>query len=204
MGIVTSFRTSFLSDNSFMFTSPTILTLGDTILTEPCESVILFDKDLRRLAANMRESMLAVEGVGLAANQIGVKKQVFVYRCPTAKGIMEGVVVNPHITFPEGSQRELVNGPEGCLSIPGEQAIVPRYRTVILAGVDLQGNPISPIVASDLLARCFQHEMDHLNGLLYVDRLTRSARRDVLTAYCQSGKGTNTDRYVDRKTAETN
>jgi peptide deformylase len=132
--------------------------------------------------------MIAAEGVGLAANQIGVKKQIFVYRCPTDKGMQEGTIVNPRLILPSENERVLMDDMEGCLSIPGQHGLTPRYRTVIIMGVNLRGEPLPSVTASGFLARCFQHEIDHLNGLLYVDRLTRSARRDILEAYRYSAE----------------
>jgi peptide deformylase len=108
------------------------------------------------------------EGVGLAANQIGVDLRVFVYDCPDAEGGWHiGTVVNPTVRASEAVE----DGDEGCLSVPGERFLTARGARATVTGFDLGGAPIT-LHGTGTLARCFQHETDHLDGLLYLDRLT--------------------------------
>jgi peptide deformylase len=125
--------------------------------------------------------MAAANGVGLAANQIGVDARVFVVDCPDASG--EHVVahiVNPVLHLP-AAPRELIVDDEGCLSVPGQYAEVGRAKTAYVTGFDVDGNEIR-IDGTGLLARCLQHEADHLDGTLYVDRLPTRARKKILAA----------------------
>ena len=139
----------------------------------------VFDEDLRQLVADMFASMAAAEGVGLAANQIGVDARVFVVDCPDATGTtVVAHVINPILHLPEG--RDLEVDDEGCLSVPGVRADVGRPGTASVTGVDMFGEPVR-IDGTGLLARCLQHESDHLDGLLYVDRLPAKQRKRLLS-----------------------
>lgn len=141
---------------------------GDPVLTTPAAEVTVFDASLRKLAHDMLETMDAAGGVGLAANQVGVLKSVFTYDCQG----LRGVLVNP--TWASIGNKLQV-GPEGCLSIPGVRAEVPRHDTVVARGVDVEGKPVA-IRASGLLARCIQHESDHLDGVLFLTRMEPAVR----------------------------
>lgn len=139
----------------------------------------VFDEELQQLVADMFASMAAAEGVGLAANQIGVDARVFVVDCPDATDThVVAHVVNPVLHLPDG--RELDVDSEGCLSVPGVRADVGRPATASVTGVDMFGKPVR-IDGTGLLARCLQHESDHLDGLLYVDRLPAKQRKRLLS-----------------------
>jgi peptide deformylase len=145
--------------------------------------VTVFDEELQRLIADMFASMAAADGVGLAANQIGVDARVFVVDCPDATDTnVVAHVVNPVLHLPEG--RDLEVDSEGCLSVPGVRAEVGRPTTAHVTGVDMFGEPVR-IDGTGLLARCLQHETDHLDGLLYVDRLPAKKRKRLL---CESAE----------------
>lgn len=151
---------------------------GDPVLHRPCEPVPADYPELKQLVADMFASMYAADGVGLAANQIGVGLRVFVLDCPDADGNdVVGVVVNPTLHLPD--DRELHEATEGCLSVPGPHSVLARCKTARVTGTGLDGEPVE-IEGSGLLARCLQHEFDHLMGTVYVDRLGRRARKAVL------------------------
>jgi peptide deformylase len=161
----------------------TIVTYGSNpVLHRPCAPVTEFDQALRRLVLDMFASMYAADGVGLAANQIGVDAQVFVLDCPDAEGEdVVGYVVNPVITLPEpvgDEPREEVTE-EGCLSVPGPYAEVPRAFRARVDGVDVKGDRVT-IETTGMAARCLQHEVDHLDGTVYVDRLPEELREKLL------------------------
>lgn len=149
-----------------------IRTLGDPVLREKARPVESFDVALRRLADDMLETMYDAPGVGLASNQVGLSIACFVY---DDRDGATGFVANPVVTDLEGE--EVLE--EGCLSIPGPYHPTARALRARLRGQDLEGQPID-LKAEGLLARIFQHEADHLNGLLYIDRLTDEGRRDVM------------------------
>jgi peptide deformylase len=154
---------------------------GNPVLHRRCAEVTVFDDTLAQLVADMFASMAAAEGVGLAANQIGVDARVFVVDCPDADGTnVVAYVVNPVLHLPESAGgRGLEVDSEGCLSVPGVRADVGRPDTSSVTGVDLHGDPVR-IDGTGLLARCLQHETDHLDGLLYVDRLPAKQRKKLL------------------------
>jgi peptide deformylase len=154
--------------------------VGTPVLHQPCRPVESFDDELAALAEDMFASMYAADGVGLAANQIGVDLRIFVYDCPDADEVMrKGVIVNPTLELPEGADRKLDDSEEGCLSVPGPRASLARPDRAVCHGFDLGGEPVS-VVGTGVLARCFQHETDHLNGKLYIDRLSTRERKRVL------------------------
>jgi peptide deformylase len=160
-----------------------IVTYGsDPVLHRRCAEVTTFDRDLRHLVLDMFASMQAADGVGLAANQIGVDARVFVIDCPDAEGRdVVGYAVNPVLTLPEplgGEPAEEVTE-EGCLSVPGPYAEVARAFRARVDGVDVHGDPVS-IEATGMAARCLQHEVDHLDGTVYVDRLPEDVRERLL------------------------
>ena len=160
-----------------------IVTYGsDPVLHRPCAPVVDFDEGLRRLLLDMFASMEAADGVGLAANQIGVDARVFVIDCPDAAGEdVVGYVINPTLTRPaphEGEPAEEADE-EGCLSVPGPYAEVTRAFRARVDGVDIKGEPVT-IEATGMAARCLQHEMDHLEGTVYVDLLPEAQREQLL------------------------
>ncbi|MFP3986147.1 peptide deformylase [Streptomyces sp. E11-3] len=153
--------------------------LGDPVLHSPCEEVTDFGPPLARLVEDLYATMYAAEGVGLAANQIGVAQRVFVYDCPDDEDRRHlGHVVNPRLVEADGVS---VRGPEGCLSLPGLEAGTPRFDRALVEGVDLQGEPVR-VEGTGFFARCLQHECDHLEGRVYPDRLTGWRRGRVLRA----------------------
>lgn len=160
---------------------------GEPVLHTRCAEVTAFDDDLITLVKDMYASMYAARGVGLAANQIGVGLRVFVVDCPDVTG--EHVVqhvVNPVLELPPLEVRVLHEDDEGCLSVPGPSAELARPNAAVVRGVDVHGNPVE-LVGSGLLSRCLQHESDHLEGMVYVDRLTKRARKRVLKEWLEGG-----------------
>ncbi|MFI5952386.1 peptide deformylase [Cryptosporangium sp. NPDC051539] len=154
---------------------------GTPVLHRSCQEVTEFGDELKQLVADMLESMDAADGVGLAANQIGVDARVFVYDCPDDTGFYHvGAIVNP-VLEPFEPDAELDKEEEGCLSVPLEFAPLARPVTASVTGQDLEGNPIR-VEGTGMLARCLQHETDHLNGIVYVDRLGPDEREAVLAA----------------------
>lgn len=149
-----------------------IRTLGDPVLRERCRVVEAFDGSLRRMADEMLETMYAAPGVGLAANQVGIALRFFVYDDGEGN---RGCVANPELSLFETEETR----DEGCLSIPGPLYPTARASKVRLRGRDLDGAPVE-IDAEGLLARIFQHETDHVDGKLYIDRLDDEGRRDVM------------------------
>jgi peptide deformylase len=160
-----------------------IVTYGSNpVLHRPCTPVTAFDENLRRLLLDMFASMAEADGVGLAANQIGVDARIFVIDCPDAEGAdVVGFVVNPTLTLlpPVGNEPAEEVTEEGCLSVPGPYAELPRAFRARVDGVDVKGDPVS-IEATGMAARCLQHEMDHLNGTVYVDLLPEAHRERLL------------------------
>jgi peptide deformylase len=155
---------------------------GDPVLHLPTREITEFDAGLRTLTEDMFETMYAAEGVGLAANQIGLDLRVFVYDCPDDEGTHhKGIVVNPKLETSEVP--ETMPDPdddwEGCLSAPGESYPTGRATWAKVTGVDVEGNPIE-VEGTGYFARCLQHETDHLHGVLYIDKLPRNRRRRVL------------------------
>lgn len=150
---------------------------GDPVLRTPAEPVADFDRELRGLVEDLTETMLGAPGVGLAAPQIGVGLRVFVFHI---EGVL-GHLVNPTLSLSQDEQF----GEEGCLSIPGLKFPCRRARSVVARGFDMHGEPLV-IEGSDLLARCVQHETDHLDGVLFVDRLDAERREDALRAIRQA------------------
>lgn len=151
-----------------------VLRMGDPRLLERAQPVTAFDSpDLHALIADMRETMAARDGAGLAAPQIGVGLRVVIFgvhanpRYPDAEEVPDTVLINPVI---EPVDDEMVDGWEGCLSVPGMRGLVPRYRRLRYRGFDERGAPLDRTVA-DFHARVVQHEVDHLDGILYPRRI---------------------------------
>ncbi|MEO3874596.1 peptide deformylase [Nonomuraea sp. B12E4] len=155
-----------------------IRVIGDPVLRTPAEPVTDFDRELRRLIDEMFQAMYAVDGVGLAGPQIGVSRRLFVYDISGRKGH----VVNPVLTVDDPEE---VIDEEGCLSVPDRQTRKPIYAPVARAagvtveGIDRLRRPVK-IRARGSLARCFQHESEHLDGKLYVDRLPKNEARKIM------------------------
>jgi peptide deformylase len=149
-----------------------IRTLGDPVLRRACRRIETFDEPLRRLADDMLETMYEAPGVGLAANQVGLSIACFVFDDREGN---TGFIANPALSALEGEQLDS----EGCLSIPGPYHDTPRALRVHLRAQDADGEPVD-VHAEGFLARVFQHETDHLNGKLYIDRLDDAGRRDVM------------------------
>lgn len=152
-----------------------ILRLGDPLLQAPAQPVADLTPEIERLIDDMVETMYAVPGIGLAAPQVGVSLRIFVIDLSVGRdrnGLI--VMVNPEWLEREGMQLE----EEGCLSLPGFTATVPRPARAIVRGQDRQGE-VRTVEGTALLARALQHEMDHLDGRLFVDRL-RGIKRDLI------------------------
>ena len=151
--------------------------LGDPVLREECRAVGKIDAEVLELVSDLQETMYAAEGVGLAAPQIGIPVRIFVYdiREPEEE---PGVLINPVLIKSAGVVREA----EGCLSIPGLTEVVERAETVTLKGTLPDGSETS-IEAGGLLSRCLQHEYDHLDGVLFFDRVSPLKRKMLLARW---------------------
>ncbi|MFS8198693.1 peptide deformylase [Streptomyces sp. CWNU-52B] len=157
-----------------------ITVVGNPVLKKECKDVTEFGDDLARLVDDMFASQHVAEGVGLAANQVGVDLKVFVYDCPDDEGKRHtGVVCNPVLVELPAEQRHLDEGSEGCLSVPTAYAPLARPDYAEVTGQDEKGNPIK-VRGTGYFARCLQHETDHLYGYLYIDRLSKRERKDAL------------------------
>jgi len=152
-----------------------IIKFGDPVLHTRAADVSAFDQDLQSLIDDMIETMYAAPGIGLAAPQVGVGLRLFVVDLSLGRKAEDLVVMaNPEFEVRDGMQLE----EEGCLSLPGFNATVVRPERAVLRGLDRHGESRT-IEATGLLARAFQHEMDHLDGTLFVDRL-RGIKRDLI------------------------
>ncbi len=153
-----------------------IRVFGDPVLRQPASPVEEIDDNLRRLAEDMLETMYMAPGVGLAAPQVGVQKRLFVY------DVGEGAraVVNPVLSGHRGEWEYV----EGCLSVPDLHWPIVRPDEVHLRGWDLDGNELS-VDGDELLGRLFQHEVDHLDGILLLERLDPAQRRSAMRALRQ-------------------
>ncbi|KAB2588431.1 MULTISPECIES: peptide deformylase [Streptomyces] len=161
-------------------TSRPITVVGNPVLHKECKDVTEFGDELAQLIDDMFASQKTAEGVGLAANQIGVDLKVFVYDCPDDDGNRHtGVVCNPVLEELAPEARVLDDSNEGCLSVPTAYASLARPDYAVVRGQDAQGNPIK-VRGSGYFARCLQHETDHLYGYLYIDRLSKRDRKDAL------------------------
>ena len=146
---------------------------GDPVLRTPADEVTVFDKELRQLVKDLQDTMLDAPGAGLAAPQIGVGLRVFTYYVDDVLGHL----VNPRLDLSD----EMQDGEEGCLSFPGVYYDLPRALRMVAKGQDQHGEPVT-IEGSELLARCFQHESDHLDGILFIDRMDRDQRKLAMKA----------------------
>jgi peptide deformylase len=168
-----------------------ILITGDPVLHSVASSVTVFDDALRSLVDDMFDTMEAAPGVGLAGPQVGVGQRIFVFNwTDDADVLWRGAAINPELWVspsPVGEADEDEDS-EGCLSVPGERYPLLRSQLAILRAVDVDGVPFE-ISAEGWLARIFQHEFDHLDGILYVDRLEHSHGKAAAKAIRKSGWG---------------
>jgi peptide deformylase len=141
---------------------------GDPVLTTPAAAVLDFDKELRTLVEDLTDTMLEAPGAGLAAPQIGVPLRVFVWDVDEAIGHL----INPTLDLSE----ELQDGEEGCLSFPALSYETPRAFRAVAKGFNMYGEPVT-VEGTELLARCLQHETDHLDGIVFIDRLSAQDRK---------------------------
>lgn len=146
---------------------------GDPVLRVPAMPVVDFDKELRNLVRDLTETMLDAPGVGLAAPQLGVSLRVFTYDVDD----IVGHLINPVLDLTDEEQ----DGEEGCLSLPGLTFDCTRAFGVVAKGFNMYGDPVT-IEGTDLLARCVQHETDHLDGVLFIDRLDPEQRKLAMKA----------------------
>jgi len=158
---------------------------GDPVLTTPAELVTNFDKELRILVSDLVETMHDAPGAGLAAPQIGVGLQVFVWDIEEG----DGHLINPTLDL----SQELQDGEEGCLSFPGLVYDTPRSFRAVAKGFNMHGEPVT-IEGTELLARVLQHETDHLRGIVFIDRLLVEQRKIAMSDIRNSdwfGEATN-------------
>ena len=148
--------------------------LGDPVLREKADPVETVDEEVRELVQDLLDTMYAAEGIGLAAPQVGVGLRVFVYDVRDPE-LPAGALINPEVVEREGTVKE----EEGCLSIPGLSELVERSERVVVRGRDAEGEEVV-IEAEGLLSRCLQHEADHLDGVLFLDRVSPLKRRMLL------------------------
>lgn len=146
---------------------------GDPVLRTPAQPVTVFDKELRTLVKDLTDTMLDAPGAGISAPQLGVSLRVFTYR---VEGEL-GHLVNPDLTLSDETQ----DGPEGCLSLPGLRFDCTRAFGVVARGFTMYGDPVT-IEGTQLLARCVQHETDHLDGIIFIDRLDAEQREAAMRA----------------------
>ena len=144
---------------------------GDPVLRSPAAEVTSFDKEIQNLVTDLVDTMLDAPGAGLAAPQIGVGLRVFTWN---VEGHV-GHLINPVLNLSDATQ----DGQEGCLSLPGLTLDCVRALSVVASGFNMHGDPVT-IEGSDLLARAIQHETDHLDGILFIDRLDREARKAAM------------------------
>ena len=152
--------------------------LGDPVLRKPAAAVEAVDDELRRLIDDMFETMYHADGVGLAAPQVGISKRVLVIDTHE-EGAVPIALINPEILE---TSSETERGEEGCLSIPGLRDVVERPANVVVQALDAQGNTVR-IEGSTLLARALQHEIDHLDGVLFIDRVSPLKRKLLLSKW---------------------
>ena len=136
----------------------------DPVLRKKTKRIPVINDDIRRLVADMHETLHDAKGLGLAAPQVGVSLRVAVFHMPKAEPF---ALINPEVVKRIG-EREVV---EGCLSIPGYEGKVWRSLGVTVKGLDMQGQPVR-LKATEMLSQCLEHEIDHLNGILYIDHIT--------------------------------
>ncbi|SFC06000.1 peptide deformylase [Bacillus sp. OV322] len=153
-----------------------IVMFPDKILEQKCDKVTNFDRNLAKLLNNMHETMIEADGVGLAAPQIGLRKMIAVVEIDDESGVIE--LINPVIVEQDGEQ----TGPEGCLSFPDIYGEVKRAYKIKVQAQDRKGHHYE-IEAEDFLARAIQHEIDHLNGILFTSKITHYLTQEELEGY---------------------
>ncbi len=177
-----------------------ITIVGHKALHQPTKRVREVTDEVRELVADMFDTLDAANGAGLAANQVGVRLRIFVYDCAAADEVdLRGVVINPVLekgVVPPGDPAP-EEGLEGCLSVPGEHYPTARSDWARVTGTDLEGNQVVIDALGGTLARCLQHETDHLDGKLYLERLTPTyrtqARSDVKARGWEASRVTKWD-----------
>ncbi|MEO3884945.1 peptide deformylase [Nonomuraea sp. B5E05] len=147
---------------------------GDPVLRTPAAPVVDFDKELRKLVKDLTDTMMDAPGAGLAAPQIGVGLRVFTYYVDDQLGHL----INPDLDLSSEIDEE---GEEGCLSFPGLSFPTPRAVRAVAKGFTMHGEPVV-LEGTDLMARCFQHETDHLDGILFIDRMDPKQRKLAMKA----------------------
>jgi peptide deformylase len=145
---------------------------GDPVLWTPAEPVTDFDRQTRRLVKDLTQTLRDQQGAGLSAPQIGVGLRVFVFDVDGLRGHL----INPVLEFPDDAEQD---GPEGCLSFPGIYYDVRRRLNTVATGSDSDGRPVR-VVGDQQLARCLQHETDHLDGVLFIDRMDGPTRKSAM------------------------
>ncbi|PWH06672.1 peptide deformylase [Brachybacterium endophyticum] len=164
-----------------------ITIIGHRALERPTRKVREITDEIRTLVADMFETNDAADGAGLAAPQVGARWRIFVYSCTDAEDIEQrGVVINPRLQR-FGTLVLDEESIEGCLSVPGEGYPTARFTGARVTGTDLEGNEVDVSDEGGVLARCLQHEVDHLEGMLYVERLSPTLRREALDAVTARG-----------------
>jgi peptide deformylase len=156
-----------------MATRP-IRLFGDPVLRTAADPVTDFDKQLRVLVKDLQQTLDEAQGAGLAAPQIGVGLRVLAYHVDNQRGYL----VNPELSFPDDEEQD---GEEGCLSFPGIYFDVKRRLNTIARGYTDRGDPVQ-LVGSQVMARCLQHETDHLDGVLFIDRMDPGTRKKAMKA----------------------
>jgi peptide deformylase len=162
-----------------------IIIIPDPVLRQVCQPITAVDDSIRALADDMLETMYAAPGIGLAASQIGILKRLFVLDVAKDDAPKEPMVfINPEITW---KSEELSVYQEGCLSIPEYYEDVERPAAVKVSYIDHKGDP-RDIEAEGLLATCIQHELDHLNGTLFIDHISKLKRDRVVKKFTKQAK----------------
>ena len=158
-----------------------IRVFGDPVLRKMCRPVEQVDAEIRQLVDDLIETMYEADGIGLAAPQVGVPLRAFVYDV-REDNVLPGVLINPEIVERAGVVKE----EEGCLSIPGLSELVERAARVVVRGLDAGGEAVE-MEADGLFSRCLQHECDHLDGVLFIDRLSPLKRKMLLRKWKKDG-----------------
>jgi peptide deformylase len=157
----------------------TITRWSEPVMHERTSAITSYDDALHEIIQDMFATMRVAEGVGLAATQIGLGIALFVFDCPDADLRQHvGAICNPIVELPQGKERTFESSEEGCLSFPGAYEALARPDSAICRGQDPWGNDVE-VTGSGLLARCLQHETDHLNGVVFGDRLSGRSRRKL-------------------------
>jgi peptide deformylase len=151
---------------------------GDPLLRTAADPVADFDKQLRGLVKDLTQTLADARGLGLAAPQIGVGLRVFAYAVDGDRGYL----VNPDLDFPDEEEQD---GEEGCLSFPGIYYDVKRRMNTVARGFTDRGDPVQ-LVGTQVMARCIQHETDHLDGVLFIDRMDPATRKQAMKAIRES------------------